>query len=273
MSSASDPLPSGYSILGGIPLANPDHVASIIFVVVFFIPLILTILRFVRPRTRTKALLRPVIFDVVRILTYILRYKQASGDYSTGLFIATQILFSLGLLFVGEPLLALLGEAASSGVSKGSGGRSGLLRLFGTKQIRIMIVAAVAIGIYGGTQIEQAIKDPSKMSTIRTTRYVNSGLSIGACAAIVFNAVLNGLPAGPLTFVATVAGMELINSVYKLIIILHSPNPISIGTKVGFYILFSAPEYIAALMFPVFNLRLLFGLDEINPPDTYLMQA
>jgi ABC-type Na+ efflux pump permease subunit len=132
MSSASDPLPSGYSILGGIPLASPDHAASIVFIIAFFIPLLFTIFRFVRPDTRTMSLLRPIAFDVLRILTYILRYKQADGDYSTGLFITTQIMFSLGLLFLGEPVLALLNEAARRGISRGSGGGPGLLRFVGS---------------------------------------------------------------------------------------------------------------------------------------------
>jgi small-conductance mechanosensitive channel len=132
MSSASDPLPTGYSILGGIPLANPDHAASIVFIIAFVMPLILTIFRFVRPKTRTKALIRPIAFDLLRIITYALRYHQASGDYSTGLFITTQIMFSLGLLFMAEPLLALMNEAARSGISRGTSGGPGLLRLLGS---------------------------------------------------------------------------------------------------------------------------------------------
>jgi hypothetical protein len=133
MSSASDPLPSGYSILGGIPLPGQDHAASIIFLVAFAILLFGTLFRYTRSATRTTALLRPIAFDLLRIVTYGLRYKQASGDYSVGLFIGTQVMFSLGLLFMGEPVLALLNEAAKRGLSRGTGGGPGLLRFIGSE--------------------------------------------------------------------------------------------------------------------------------------------
>ncbi len=121
--------------MGGIPLPSQDHAPSIIFIVAFFLILVFTIFRYTRSTTRTTALLRPIAFDLLRIVTYGLRYKQASGDYTVGLFIATQVMFSLGLLFMGEPLLALLNDAAKRGLSRGSGGGVGLLRFVGSKSL------------------------------------------------------------------------------------------------------------------------------------------
>ena len=80
-------------------LTSPiSNLRSIVFTIMFAVLLPLAIFRLVVPSSRGAVLIRPTIFTVVRIATYIIRAVQADGNYSTGLFIAEQVRFFVLLI-------------------------------------------------------------------------------------------------------------------------------------------------------------------------------
>jgi hypothetical protein len=71
---------------------------SILFIILYALLVPLFVFRVARSASRSKVLIRPCIFVVVRILSFILRAYQANGHYSQGVSIAEQVLFLAGFL-------------------------------------------------------------------------------------------------------------------------------------------------------------------------------
>ena len=85
---ASKSLPLFFqNILGGIP-SHDDLAPSIVFTIAFALLLPVVIWRLVRPTTRSLVLIRPLIYILIRIVTFAIRADEANGDTSTGLFSA-----------------------------------------------------------------------------------------------------------------------------------------------------------------------------------------
>jgi hypothetical protein len=111
----SEPLPTSYALMCGIILPAEDHIASILYYLIAFAFLFIgVVIRWIEPESRTVALLMPSVFDLLRVVTYGLLFRQAKGDHDFGLFISTQVMFNLGLPCLANPLLTLLHRAAQS---------------------------------------------------------------------------------------------------------------------------------------------------------------
>ncbi|KAF8597659.1 hypothetical protein BDV93DRAFT_562080 [Ceratobasidium sp. AG-I] len=76
---ASNPSTSGISITGGIPTKAQDLAPSIIFIIAYACLIPLAIWRLASKASRSTTLIRPAIFVLVRIATYIVRAIQATG--------------------------------------------------------------------------------------------------------------------------------------------------------------------------------------------------
>lgn len=62
-----------------------DSSQSIVFIVAFALLIPVGIWRFAVKSTRTPVLIRPLIFCVLRVATYVVRAMMANGSYSIGI--------------------------------------------------------------------------------------------------------------------------------------------------------------------------------------------
>ncbi|KAG8694871.1 hypothetical protein FRC11_001903, partial [Ceratobasidium sp. 423] len=72
-------IPTGFSITGGIPIKSQDLAASIVFIILYVCLIPLAVWRLASRESRTTTMIRPAIFVLVRIATYIMRAVQSNG--------------------------------------------------------------------------------------------------------------------------------------------------------------------------------------------------
>ncbi|QRV74436.1 proteophosphoglycan protein [Ceratobasidium sp. AG-Ba] len=260
--SSSLQLPSGLSITGGIPIKSQDLAPSIIFIVAYAILIPLAVFRIVRKESRSTTLIRPAIFIVVRIATYILRALQANGNYAEALFIVEQVFLLAGFPIICEAILSLL-ESHTTRTHTSS--KQGQITQRVTRLLRIALLVALIIGIVAGTQYSSALSDPSKLDTLRTLRNVNAGLClaivIGVIVVVLVAQVHKNLPIQPTILLVFMAGCLVVAGAYRLAMIHTTSPPLSIATKAKFYILLTLMEWLVTATLFAFNVRMLFAED------------
>ncbi|BGO90376.1 hypothetical protein NBRC10512v2_002367 [Rhodotorula toruloides] len=265
----SQALPTGFSLVGGVPLKNPDLAASVIFLVVWALLTPLPVWRFAVRRTRDAILIRPAVVIVIRIATFIIRALEANGNYATGLFIAEQVLLLIGLIPLCEPLISLLRfhvrrywtPSPADGPKERKTTLNRLLIL-----LRIALFAAIALGCVTSA----AMTDPTKVDSLKHYRYGIIGITLfisilSPIIAIVVSGK-NGLPMAPVYFLigcaACLALPQIVPSVYKLIITLHPVSLVSHGAKAGFYVFSCVPEVVLVVLYFGFDLERMFDINE-----------
>ncbi|QRV89213.1 proteophosphoglycan protein [Ceratobasidium sp. AG-Ba] len=260
--SSSLQLPSGLSITGGIPIKSQDLAPSIIFIVAYVILTPLAVFRIARKESRSTTLIRPTIFIVVRIATYIMRAIQANGNYAEALFIVEQVFLLAGFPIICEAILSLL-ESHITRTHTSS--KQGQITQRVTRLLRIALLVALIIGIVAGTQYSSALSDPSKLDTLRTLRNVNAGLClaivVGVIVVVLIAQVHKNLPIHPTILLVFMAGCLVVAGAYRLIMIHTTSPPLSIATKAKFYILLTLMEWLVTATLFAFNIRLLFAED------------
>ncbi|BGP23541.1 proteophosphoglycan ppg4 [Rhodotorula toruloides] len=265
----SQAFPAGFSLIGGVPLKNPDLAASIFFIVVWALLAPIAVWRFSVRRTRVAVLIRPAIVIGLRVGTFVIRALEADGNYATGLFIAEQILLLVGLLPFCEPLISLLRyhvrrywiPAPTDGPKERRTTLNRLLLL-----LRLALIAAIVLGSVSGSQSSGAMSDPSKVDSLKRYRYAILGITLfiailSPVIATVFSA-RNGLPMRPVFFLMSCAACVIIPSVYKLIITIHPVSLISHGAKAGFYVFSCVPEVVLVVLYFGFDLERMFDINE-----------
>ncbi|QRW03382.1 proteophosphoglycan protein [Ceratobasidium sp. AG-Ba] len=231
--SSSLQLPSGLSITGGIPIKSQDLAPSIIFIVAYAILIPLAVFRIVRKESRSTTLIRPAIFIVVRIATYILRALQANGKASIS---SRRVPDHLR----GYTIAARIPHHPDTHQLQARSDNPTVTRL-----LRIALLVALIIGIVAGTQYSSALSDPSKLDTLRTLRNVNAGL----CLAIVIGVIV-------VVLVAQVHKICLFNPQYYL-----SSWLAVLWLLAKFYILLTLMEWLVTATLFAFNVRMLFAED------------
>ncbi|GAA6051114.1 hypothetical protein NBRC10513_000962 [Rhodotorula toruloides] len=260
----SQGLPAGFSLVGGVPLKNPDLAASIVFIVVWALLILLPVWRFAVRRTRVAVLVRPAVVIGIRIATFVIRALEANGNYATGLFIAEQILLLIGLIPLCEPLISLLRFHVrrywTPSPSDGPKERKTTLNRLLTV-LRLALVAAIVLGCVTNA----AMIDPSKVDSLKHYRYAILGITLfisilSPVIALIVSAQ-NGLPMGPVFFLIGCAACLIIPSVYKLIITLHPVSLVSHGAKAGFYVFSCVPEVVLVVLYFAFDLERMFDIN------------
>ncbi|KAJ8296093.1 hypothetical protein OF846_001410 [Rhodotorula toruloides] len=265
----SQALPTGFSLVGGVPLKNPDLAASIIFLAAWALLTPLLVWRFAVRRTRIAVLIRPAVVIVIRIATFVIRALEANGNYATSLFITEQVLLLIGLIPLCEPLISLLRfhvrrywtPSPADGPKERKTMLNRLLIL-----LRIALIIAIVLGCVSGSQTSAAMTDPSKVDSLKHYRYGIIGITLfisilSPIIAIVVSAK-NGLPMAPVYFLIGCAACLIVPSVYKLIITLNPVSLISHGAKAGFYIFSCVPEVVLAALYFGFDLERMFDVNE-----------
>ncbi|GAA5967832.1 hypothetical protein JCM21900_001786, partial [Sporobolomyces salmonicolor] len=177
----SNVLPAGFVLTGGVPLKHPDFAASIVFVIAFLLLTPVALFRIIRPASRTTVLARPAIFLVARVGTYVVRAIQANGNYSTGLFIAEQILLLCGFLLLCGPLVSLVKYHTYQGwIPTGQKGSQPFELI--TRLLHVALLVAVILGIVVGSEISNAKNNPDTLNTLKDCRWANAILSTAVIA-------------------------------------------------------------------------------------------
>ncbi|GAA5888618.1 hypothetical protein JCM5296_001091 [Sporobolomyces johnsonii] len=274
--SLTDVFPQGFALTGGIPVKSQDLAASIVFIIAYFVLIPLAVWRVLNPASRTLLLIRPVIFLQTRIVTFILRAVQSNGHYSTGLFIAEQILLLCGFLLICEPLVALVKYHTFQGwVPTGQKGQAPFEWLL--RFMKLALLVAIILGIVTGSEVSSAETDPSDANTLRQCRWANTIIALVvivlAMALVLFVHVKETIPLRSTAYLLVVGALLIIPSAYKLAIYASPPSPVSAGSKAVFYCLFSLPELVVTLLYLGVNLEAEFDVREGARKEKWDKQA
>ncbi|KAG8741721.1 hypothetical protein FRC10_002548 [Ceratobasidium sp. 414] len=254
--------PTGLSITGGIPTKSQDLAPSIIFIVAYACLIPIAVFRLAKKESRSTTLIRPAIFIIVRLATYIMRAVQANGNYGETLFIVEQVFLLAGFPIICEALLTLLEYHITR---THTSPKQGQVTQRVIRVLRLALVAALAIGIYAGTQYSSVLSDPSKLSNLRTLRNVNAGLCLAIVLGVIFVALIaqfhKNLPVQPTIVLVFMAGCLVIAGAYRLAMIHIINPPMAVSTKAKFYALLSLMEWLVSATLFVVNARVMFAED------------
>ncbi|KAK4696540.1 hypothetical protein P7C70_g8359, partial [Phenoliferia sp. Uapishka_3] len=264
--SSTSIFPSSLAITGGIPTKGQDLAASIVFAAFYFLLVPVAIFRLAKRESRCWALLRPAIFILARIVTFIFRAIQANGNYAKSLFIGEQILLLCGFVLLCEPLLTLLGYHITRNSPPSAGKGNLLVRV--QLLLKTALVVALILGVYAGSQFSD-LNDSSTLKTVKATRDSNAIIctvvTVLAIGVAIFAQLVES-PRLPVKFTAfiTICGALLsVSSIYRIVLYeRHAPNPINVDTKIAFYFLFALPEALVAASYLSINLNAAFNIEE-----------
>lgn len=255
----SDSFPAGLALTGGIPLKGQDLAASIIYLVAYVILFPIASWRLYSKSSRCWSLVRPFVFILARIVTYIFRALQANGNYAEPLFIGEQILLLCGFILLCEPLLTLLGYHMMRNVVPSASKGTILVRI--QLLLKVALTVALILGVYAGAEFG-SLDQPSTLSTVKTCRNVNAIICTVVTALAVLVAIASQFKESPrlpvrwTVFLVAVSGLLVIPSAYRIVLYTGPvPGEEHVGTKVAFYCLFSLPEFLVATLYVSVNLN------------------
>ncbi|GAA5919015.1 hypothetical protein JCM1841_002692 [Sporobolomyces salmonicolor] len=256
-SSLTDVFPKGFVLTGGIPIRSRDLAASVVFVIAYFVLVPLAIWRVLNPASRTC-------------------FSSSNGHYSTGLFVAEQILLLCGFLLICEPLVSLVKYHAFQGWvptgQKGNAPFEWLLRI-----MKLALLVAIILGIAAGSEISGAENNPSQAAKLKHCRWANTVIAL----AIVVLAVLLVLsthlketrPFRSTAYLVVVGAVLIVPSAEKLALYASPPSSVSAGSKAAFYCLSSLSEYLITLLYLGVNLEAEFDIREGAREEKWDKQA
>ncbi|KAK4050913.1 hypothetical protein OIO90_004889 [Microbotryomycetes sp. JL221] len=277
MSSNSSTPNLGLTLLGGYPTKRQDLAACIVFAIAYALLLPLIIHRFFHKSSRCTILIRPTIFTIIRLATFIVRAVQSGmSDPSIALYITEKVLLLCGFILLCEPLLALLEYHLKRNFNPELELQHGrdVLHL-GIVAARIALMTALGLGIATGSLFSniydaQGQVQMGVVNTIKGLRYSNAALCIVVTVSTVLIAIVASIRDQNLPRKATlfleIAGSVLcfleklqqtVSSAYKLGLYAHRPvaSPLSARMKAVFYILCLIPEFIVTSMLFVTNVE------------------
>ncbi|KAG8751050.1 hypothetical protein FRC12_012623 [Ceratobasidium sp. 428] len=260
--SSSIQLPAGLSITGGVPTRSQDLAPSIIFVIAYACLIPLAGFRLAKKESRSTTLIRPAIFILVRLATYIMRAIQANGNYRQTLFIVEQVFLLGGFPIICEAILTLLEYHITR---THTSPKQGQITQRAIRILRLALLAALIIGIVAGTQYSSDLSNPSKLNSLRTLRNVNAGLCLAIVLGVIFVVLVahfhKNLPVRPTLLLVFMAGCLVVAGAYRLAMIHTTSPPLAVATKAKFYVLLSLMEWLVTTTLFVVNARTLFAED------------
>ncbi|CUA69203.1 hypothetical protein RSOLAG22IIIB_08329 [Rhizoctonia solani] len=191
-----------------------------------------------------------------------MRAVQSNGNYSETLFIVEQVFLLAGFPIICDAILSLLEYHITRNHTSPKQGQitQRVCHLLG-----LALLVALIVGIIAGTQMSNAISDPSKAPQLRTLRNVNAALClaivIGVIAVVVFAHFHKHLPVLPTALLVFMAGCLTVAGAYRLALIHRTNPPLARSTKVKFYILLALMEWLVSAALFVVNARVVFAED------------
>ncbi|CAE6482118.1 unnamed protein product [Rhizoctonia solani] len=255
-------VPTGFSITGGIPTKSQDLAPSIIFIIAYACIVPLAAWRLTSKASRSTTLIRPAIFVLVRIATYIMRAVQSNGNYSETLFIVEQVFLLAGFPIICEAILSLLEYHITR---THTSPKQGQITQRVCRLLKLALLVALILGIVAGTKMSSAITDPTKAPQLRALRNANAALCLaivlGIIVVVLFAQFHKSLPIQPTALLVFMAGCLTIAGAYRLALIHTSSPPLTTSTKAKFYVLLALMEWAVTLALFVVNARVVFAED------------
>ncbi|KZV84199.1 hypothetical protein EXIGLDRAFT_296984 [Exidia glandulosa HHB12029] len=216
------------SSLAGIIATKPDLAPSIVFIVAFALLAPLAAWRLISTASRSVVLIRPAVFVLIRIGTYIVRAIEANGNYSTGIIATELVLLSTGTILLAEPLVELIKRLLETHIPydgpavpdrKGRIQRKDEVGLL-SRILKIALIAIIAVSIYSSTKVGDAFKDPDAAKTVALTRKIAAiilvvVLAIAALGLLYFH-MKHTLPSRALYFLLMIALLLEVTAAYRL---------------------------------------------------------
>ncbi|KEP47862.1 putative proteophosphoglycan protein [Rhizoctonia solani 123E] len=241
-------VPTGFSITGGIPTKSQDLAPSVIFIIAYACIVPLAAWRLASKASRSTTLIRPAIFVLVRIATYIMRAIQSNGNYSETLFIVEQVFLLAGFPIICEAILSLLEYHITR---THTSPKQGQITQRVCRLLKLALLVALILGIVAGTKMSSAITDPTKAPQLRALRNANAALCLaivlGIIVVVLFAQFHKNLPIQPTALLVFMAGCLTIAGAYRLALIHTSSPPLATSTKAKFYVLLALMEWAVTL--------------------------
>ncbi|KAL8286988.1 hypothetical protein RQP46_003994 [Phenoliferia psychrophenolica] len=258
--------PSGLSLLGGIPTKNQDFAASIVFAVLYAALIPVAFLRVLRPDSRCMALLRPFFFVQIRLVTFIIRAIQAKGNYSTGLFIAEQVLLLAGFVFLCEPLVTLSYHHIARYLGPYNPRTKWVFR--GSLVLQIALFGAIALAAAAGSQYGD-LSNPSTLNVVKACRDANAAICLAIVVIVQFTNIIaylriETMPLRQTFYLMAISNLLTITSVYKIVLYNITVNVIGRPDKIEFYLLAALPELVAVTLLLGLNVKKEFVISETD---------
>jgi len=255
----------GTPLLPGLPM-HADLAPSIVFLVLYLVLLPIFAWRFISRSSRTMVLLRPAIFVVVRLITYVLRAVIADGHYSLGLIITETLLLSIGFILLCLPLVELFGRTAEQYIPGGE--KKHWLASVG-RLLRLCLLTCIILAVVVSALTDSAVHDPkgSAASTQHSLRIAINAIILAVVGLLIlalvrlrasYGSTMNPRTTGFLFVLSVLLG---IIAAFRLAQAETATTSTANTSKALFYILFALPEWLAAAMFFAVNIVELFDLN------------
>ncbi|CAA7271445.1 unnamed protein product [Cyclocybe aegerita] len=247
---------------GGVPTQAQDLAPCIIFTIAYACLIPHATLRLANKASRSTLLIGPAIFIPVRIVTFILRAVQATGNDSLAVFIVIQIFLIAGFAIICDPIVALFEYHITRTHANPN---EGLWTQRAIRILRLSLWATFILAIVSGARTSGAVSDPEKAEYLHKLRNVNGGMCLAIVLSIIFVTLIahvhKNLPNRATALLVFLAGCLLVTASYRMSTIHHSFPPFAIKTKVAFYVLLVLPEWLATGALFLFPIREMFAED------------
>ncbi|KZV90913.1 hypothetical protein EXIGLDRAFT_837486 [Exidia glandulosa HHB12029] len=269
------------SSLAGIIATKPDLVPSIIFIIAFTVLAPLAAWRLISTASRSGVLIRPAIFSLIRIGTYVVRAIEANGNYSTGIVAAELVLLNAGTILLAEPLIELIKRLLEthipyngpvvSGRRGRKAGRQDEVGLL-SRVLKVALLAMIAISIYSSTQVGDAFKDPDAAKTVVTTRKISAIILVAVLAIAVLGLlyfhIQHRFPSRALYFLLVISVLLEVTAAYRLA---SAAGNAGVRNHTAFWLASSLPEWLVTAAFFSTNINTLIPSKPAQGPGAYSM--
>ncbi|KAM0754493.1 hypothetical protein T439DRAFT_376964 [Meredithblackwellia eburnea MCA 4105] len=258
-------IPADFPLTGGTPLKNQDLAASIVFLTVYAFLIPIAIYRLSSPFSRCLALIRPVIFIPVRIVSFALRINTSLHGITNSILITQQVFLQCGFILLCEPVLQLTAFHLERHLPKG---RARIATRYLFNGFHLVLMGGLALAIYSSSQFGD-LDDPNRLQVVKSTRISAFALFCFLMSFCFLSTVasyfLLAAPVRQTFHLAAISSLLMLVTIYKIIVFSGpAPRPTYIGTKVAFYLLSCLPELVATVFLVSPNLSRMYEIDEVR---------
>ncbi|KAL1410350.1 hypothetical protein Q8F55_004358 [Vanrija albida] len=240
-----------FNFTGGNPTSK-DLAPSIVFSIIYCALLAAVTWRWAMPATRTRLLIRPTIFIVIRIASWVLRAVMSKTPYGTGELIAELVFISIGFLFIISPVIDMWRRHVLSEVAKNERPQW-LLRL--TNLAQLTLVAAIITATIGGSLVGTSVATTT-ITGLRKASYVLSlAVVVLALIGIMRTHRIFHLQKRGTYFLIAISLFCMVCGVYRVVQIFTTDPKDPVRNYITFYILQGAMEVCATIPMLAININ------------------
>ncbi|WWD16636.1 hypothetical protein CI109_101066 [Kwoniella shandongensis] len=234
---------------GGFPTSR-DLAPSIIFLIIYILLVPVLIFRLVRKADRSSVLIRPTIFISARLAMLIIRAIMAKNSYGEGLLIAELVLVSVGFLFLITAVTACFKLQIDSDLPKDE--RPQWVKRL-AQALEVIVLGAIGTAVIGSALISNALKDPSKLNTVKDLRRASVILSVAAVVILFFATIGTyhkfHLDTRGFLWILTTSACLIVVAVYRLVQTFSTNPDAIVRSFAAFWVLSMTFELLAFIPF------------------------